>query len=65
MNASFVSVGKAMGRERLICNGKGAPRSLVRKELRGSFSGLKDAFNWDMSDAKDSFSAVEGYPRSS
>lgn len=64
-NASFFSVGKPIGRERLMCKGKGAPRSLVRKELIAVFSAVVDSFNLEINFVIGSFSAVEGYPRSS
>ena len=64
-NASFLSVGRPIGRERLMCNGKGAPRSLVKNELTATFSMTVVSFNLAISFVRRSFSAVAGYPRSS
>jgi hypothetical protein len=62
---SFFSVGKPIGRDRLMCKGKGAPRSLVRKEWTSALSAVADSLNLEIRLLKDPFSAVEGYPQPS
>lgn len=63
-NSSFCSVTKPIGRDRLMWRGRGAPRSLVKKEwifvalLLGASSGCINDVNFD----KASLSEGEGYP---
>jgi len=61
----FCSVVKPMGLERLMCNGKAAPRSLVRNVwIIGPArpGGVLD-FKVEISLFNGSYSTVEGYPR--
>ena len=48
-----------------MCNGRGAPRSLVKNELRAVSSEEMASFNLEIIVVKDLFSVVAGYPRSS
>jgi hypothetical protein len=63
---SFCSVAKPIGRERLMCSGSGAPRSLVKKVciLTLAFSDRRLASRFDIILVKELYSAVEGYPQS-
>lgn len=62
---SFSSVEKPMGLERLIWSGKGAPSSLVKKEviLRAVCSDGESVFKDDINAVNELYSVVEGYPR--
>jgi hypothetical protein len=64
--SSFCAVAKPIGRERLMCSGSGTPRSLVKKEciLTLSISDRRLASRIDIILVNESYSAVEGYPRS-
>jgi hypothetical protein len=62
---SLSSVEKPMGLERLIWSGRGAPRSLVRKEfiLRHVSPGDETVFKDEINAVNEQYSVVEGYPQ--
>lgn len=62
---SFSSVEKPIGLERLIWSGKGAPRSLVKKEfiLRLVSFGGEIVFKDEINAVNELYSFVEGYPQ--
>ena len=62
--SSFCSVPNPMGRERLMWSGRGAPRSLVRKECSSDGSSSGSPFSFEMILDNNSYSAVAGYPQS-